>query len=121
MKVSIGLGLTICTSEESRNFARFNFEIAEIDTAGDVQAQAQEGVSAVLTAFAVGNEGMEEAVTTALTELSATQPTGVRDEIAQLQSTLERVTTKLIPNIVGKVKELAEQVESPKGGAGEAC
>lgn len=114
MKVSVSLGLTLCTDEDKRNFARFGFDLMDLDVAGDIESQAREGVSAILTALAVANDGMEDAVSTALSDLSSVEPSGVREEMDKLQKTVDRISGKLIPNIVAKVKELDDKVTGGK-------
>ena len=112
MKVSVNLGMTICTDSESRNFARFGFEISDIDTVGDIEQQAHESVDAVLKVFTIANHGMEEAVVGALTDLSSLNPEGVRDELNSLRGRVDHVQHQLVPNVVEKVKELIEKVEN---------
>ena len=115
MKVGISLGLTICTNEERRNFARFGFDIADIDTTGDIEEQANESMAAILRVFQIGNEGMEVAVTEALTEVSGMKNTGVRDELNDLETKVSHIMDNLIPNIVGKVRDIDTRIGIGEG------
>ena len=116
MKVGVELGLTICTDAETRNFARFGFSINDIDTEGDIEEQANAGVSAVLKTFEVADEGMAEAVSVALTDLRSAKPDGVREELDTINDSLDHIRSALIPNIVAKVIELDQKVDSVDSG-----
>ena len=111
MKVGISLGLTVCTDPEMRNFARFGFDISDIDTDGDVKEQAEAGVAAMLTVFDVCDDGMRSKVSEALTDYYSLQPEGLNHELDQLRNSYARITTKLVPNIVDKVKEVDGRVK----------
>ena len=115
MKVGIQLGMTICTDPEMRNFARFGFDISDIDTDGDVKEQAEASVAAMLTVFDVCDEGMREKVSEALTDYYSLQPEGLNHELDQLRRGYARITTKLVPNIVEKVREVDSRVQHIEG------
>ena len=112
MKVGISLGMTVCTDPELRNFARFGFDISDIDTDGDVKEQAEAGVAAMLTVFDICDDGMRNKVSEALTDYYSLQPEGLNHELDQLRNNYARITTKLVPNIVEKVKEVDSRVKS---------
>ena len=111
MKVGVNLGLTICVDSESRNYAKFGFSIDEIDTNADIEAQAVESVGAILEVYNIANKGLEEAVTTALTDLSVTNPGGLRDELGKMNENILYIQEKLIPNIVSEVKRQRESLD----------
>ena len=110
MKIGVSLGMTICTNSEMRNFARFGFEITDVDVDGDVKAQAEAGVSAMMEVFDTCNEGMEKAIVESLTIMDS--PTeSISDDVEQLRNGVNNIITKLVPNIVKKVKELDSRVD----------
>ena len=117
MRVGVSLGLTLCTDPDQMNFAKFGFNIEDIDTDGDIEAQANTGLSAILKTFEISNEGMEKAVTESLSELTSIEPAGIRSELDKVAASVDRISEKLIPNIIGQVKKLTEQVDAlPTGG-----
>ena len=111
MKVGVNIGLTLCTDEEQRNFARFGFDIAEIDTDGDIEAQAKEGVAACITVIGEANNGLEIAVKESIGELESTNPSGLTEDVAAIRKTLSKVTSVAIPKIVKQVQELTKAVD----------
>ena len=120
VKVGVHLGLTLCTDPENRNFARFGMDISDIDLDGDVEAQANAAVSAVMTVTTIANEGLEEAVTVALTELPQGRTIG--GELTELQEQLNHIRKNMVPNIVGRIQLLSAHVgyEAPTEGAASA-
>lgn len=113
MKVGVSVGMTLCTDPENRNFAKFGFELSDIDTEGDIEAQTQEGVAAMLKVHTAVNEGMEQAVVVSLTDLHSVNPEGVRDDLDRLFKSVGSMRERLIPNIVARVRQISEVAVVP--------
>ena len=116
MKVGVSLGVTLCTNPEVRNYARLGFDIEDIDTEGDIEAQAQESVNAILKTFTVANDGLETAVIEALGAAPTDGSTSIKEDVIALKTGLNHLSTALIPNIVGKVKQLEAKINTDKRG-----
>ena len=110
MKVGVNIGLTLCTDPENRNFARFGFDIADIDTEGDVEAQAKEGVLAAVQVLGISNDGLEVSVKESLADLSSVSPEGITEDISTLRTTVTKISKQSIPKIVEQVKKLTTDV-----------
>lgn len=62
-KINVNLGATICTDPDSRNFLRIGVDALDIDTEGDVEAQAQAALKASVQVIKVLDDGLKEVVT----------------------------------------------------------
>ena len=108
VKVGVSLGVTLCTDPENRNFARFGCDISEIDVSGDVEAQANEAVQAIITVTDVANGGLEENIAMTLGELP--EGKNMRDELAVLSSDMQKLKTSFLPNLVKGLRRVQAQV-----------
>ena len=109
-KVGVSLSITVCTDPNLRNFARFGASIEEIDVDGDIDAQVESSVAALLRVHTATNEGLEQAVTESITA-DYLPSLNIGHEITQLHEAVAHIKDALIPNIVNKVKELNAEVK----------
>ncbi len=110
VKVNATLGLTLCTNESSRNFLRLGLDVTEIDTALDVDAQIEGGITVGVKALHRMDDQLLEEVSDIIAVHQGDAPR-LRDEIAATKEQLAHVREKLIPDIIEKVKELVARVE----------
>ena len=110
VKVNVSLGLTLCTNESSRNFLRLGMDVLEIDTAGDVDAQIDDGITVGIKAMHLMDDKLLEEVSDIVTTHQGDAPK-LRDEVMATNERLARIQDKLIPNIIEKVKELAGRMD----------
>ena len=112
MKVGIELGMTVCVNQELRNYGKFAFSISDIDTNGDVLAQAEEGVNAAMTVMTEGKIGLENEVVGILSDITSVDPEGIRGEFNTLRKDVLKLEKRYIPAIAEAVKSLRLQVEA---------
>ena len=110
MKVGVDLGFTVCTNQELRNYTRFSCSISDIDTDGDVEAQAKNASGAIMKVFMIADETIGEQIVEVLPGLGDSGAT-IKGDVVKLQEQQKYFKEKLVPNIVGKVKELIKKVD----------
>lgn len=110
MKVGVSLGFTVCTNLERRDFTRIGFDITDIDTNGDVEVQARDGMAAVLKVMAIGNEDIKEALTSAIEFNVEDSGSPFKGDVDYALNRVKFIEEKLIPNIVEHVQKLGSVV-----------
>ena len=110
MKIGIDIGLTVCTNEQKRNFARLGFSINEIDTNGDIVAQAEEGINAVMTVFGLATDEMETIVETGLGDLGELTPESIKSDLREVKAAVEHIKGNLMQRIGQRFVLLDERI-----------
>lgn len=114
MKINVSLGTTICVNPENREFLRLGIDVTEVDTDGDVEAQAATGLAAGIKVLKVIDEGLSEEVTDLL--LGAAEPGLSKDLIEKHESAIAKLEelvgrqSALLGKTINKVKEHEEQL-----------
>ena len=113
-KVGIDIGLTVCTDPDRRNFARLGMSINDIDTAGDIDEQANEGISTAVKLFDMANSGLEEAIIDALGDLTDITEGGVRADVAKIKN-------DILPKVITEMKRQKAKIEGIGGECNEGA
>jgi hypothetical protein len=102
-KITVSLGVTLCTDPETRNFLRVGIEANDIDTDGDVEAQAQASLVASLKVIKVLDDGLKEAITDII--MDSDKPGLMKDTLAAHEDKLTRVA-RVLHSVSARIAEL---------------
>ncbi len=109
--IKVGLGVTLCTNPDMRNFLRVSVEAEGIDVDGDVEAQAQAALEGALKVMVILDDGLKTAVTNCI--IDSDTPGLTKDTIAAHDKDIKRIN-RILVKAVGDIKSLTE------GGNGDA-
>ncbi len=116
MKIGVSIGMTLCTNPDRREFLRLGLDVTDIDTDGDVEAQAETCIAAGVKVFAKLDEGLNAQVSDIL--MGAQEPGLSKDRLDEHSTAVDEMKEllqkhdRLIGGIVTKVTELIEKVEA---------
>lgn len=110
-KITVGLGLTIPVSEESRTFVRPEVRIADIDTDGDVQAQLKEAGEAIVQVWDEASNRVYEKVTDLISQKNPEVKETIENALGAIQEKID-----LVQEVLGEhLREHAAEPEATKG------
>ena len=113
MKVSVSLGITLCTDPEKRNFLRIGMEALEVDPNGNVEEQAQAALVAGIKVLRVLDEGLQEEVEQVASDLEGV-PVSLREDLGHVKGAVGRLEDAAT-RIVNRMKTLITDVDTLKG------
>lgn len=102
-KITVSLGMTLCTNTDTRNFLRVGIEAQDIDTDGDVEAQASASLVASLKVIKVLDDGLKETITDII--MDSDKPGLVKDTLATHEDKLVRAA-RVLHGLSARVAEL---------------
>ena len=110
-KITVSLGMTLCTNVDTRNFIRVGIEAQDIDTEGDVEAQASASLIAALKVVKVLDDGLKETITDII--MDSDKPGLVKDTLAAHDDKLLRAA-RVLHGLSTRVAELEGQLTKEK-------
>ncbi len=107
-KITVSLGMTLCTNPDTRNFIRIGIEAQEIDVDGDIEAQANASLVASLTVLKILDNGLKGAVSDVIIEEGA--PGIVRDALKGHDEKMARVA-RVVQSALARITTLEEGIK----------